>query len=872
MSAIVSPQGTEENSIRLPRNIEPVKYILALSPDLRSATFTGTVTIVVKAITPTDRFVLNAAELKIKKAGLRGKSGSYSKCTAKLDDESERLTIELPHTIAPGEWELEIEFSGVLNDKLRGFYKSTFTGADGKPHTIATTQFEATDARRAFPCWDEPDRKASFVVSLDVDAGLTAISNGAQTEVENLGNGKKRVHFEETMVMSTYLVAFVVGPLVVSESVDAGGVALRVAHVPGKENLTSFALECGAHALRFFKEWFGIPYPGSKLDLIAIPDFAFGAMENFGAVTFRETALLVDPELASRVELERVADVVSHEIAHMWFGDLVTMKWWNGLWLNEAFATFAEMACVDAFKPEWNRWVTFGLTKGTALGVDSLSSTRPIEFPVNRPEEAQGMFDVLTYEKGAGVLRMLEMYLGSEKFIGGIRKYLATHSYGNAETTDLWDAIEEFSKQPVRSVMDTWIFQGGYPLVVAEAGDDGAELRVSQKPFRSIPKEALGAAPDAIGDRWKVPVVVECHGGGGASENLEHRELLEADSVSLPLPSGHSFSVVNAGGWGFYRVGYGENLLEAISSNLSQLKPLERFNLFGDMWAMALAGETSLASYLRLAAKIGIERDPNVWSQVAGSLGMIDHISTGTARTKLQEFVRAIVKPSINAVGIHPNAGEDPMTGTLRAVLFRTLGVIGADEEVVALAREMHDSYLLERNSVPPDLAGAITSVVAAHGTAKEYKQFVERYRSPANPQEEVRYLFALVGFEDPELFKKTLEAARTEVRTQNAPFLIQAALASRTGGATAWDFVATHWEELLTKFPEGMIPRMLDSVSSLCEKELAATVRAFLSDHKLKTGQRTLDQALERLEMNLRFVERETVNLESSLVESLGG
>ncbi len=334
-----------------------------------------------------------------------------------------------------------------------------------------------------------------------VDENLTAISNAREESRRALGNGKNEVVFAETMVMSTYLVAFVVGEFEATAPVDAG-TPLRVVHVPGKGELTDFAKQIGVFSLKYFADYYGLPYPGDKVDLIAIPDFASGAMENLGAITFRETALLVDEKSASRAELERVADVVSHENAHMWFGDLVTMKWWNGIWLNEAFATFMEMLAVDAWKPQWRRWDSFSVSRAAAMAVDGLKSTRSIEFAVHSPEDARAMFDVLTYEKGAAVLRMLEQYMGAEEFRKGIAAYLRKHQYANAETTDLWDALEESSRQPVRKMMDSWIFQPGFPIVSAEASADGATLKLSQRRFFYLPD---GAANDQL---WHVPVMI----------------------------------------------------------------------------------------------------------------------------------------------------------------------------------------------------------------------------------------------------------------------------------------------------------------------------------------------------------------------------
>ena len=403
---------------------------------------------------------------------------------------------------------ISIEFAGVLNDKLHGFYRSEFTDGGGVTHVIATTQFEATDARRAFPCFDEPDRKAVFSVTLDVPDGLAAYSNGPEVDAAPLPQGGRRIRFGDTIPMSTYLVAFVVGPLVATDPVDVRGTPVRIVHVPGKGGLTAFALEAAGHSLEFFSDWFGIDYPAEKLDLVAIPDFAFGAMENLGCVTFREAVLLVDPARASRLELERVADVISHEIAHMWFGDLVTMRWWNGIWLNEAFATLMELLCVDHFRPEWDRWVSFGVERDAAMATDGLHATRPVEYPVGPPEEAQGMFDVLTYQKGAGVLRMLERYLGAERFRDGVRRYLETHRFGNTETADLWDAIEEASGEPVRDIMDSWILQGGFPLVTVDPTASGPTPASGPVPVaRAVPVRP-GARPerhrldvDGAGDR-----------------------------------------------------------------------------------------------------------------------------------------------------------------------------------------------------------------------------------------------------------------------------------------------------------------------------------------------------------------------------------
>jgi puromycin-sensitive aminopeptidase len=504
---------------------------------------------------PVTEMVLNAADLAISDVEVRLADASALSCAVSFVDELEQVAFRAPSALPPGPCTVSCRFSGTLNDKLRGFYRSTYTTPDGDVQTIATTQFESVDARRAFPCWDEPDRKAVFEITLVVDPDAEAFSNSPVAETTLQGD-KRRVRFAPTMKMSTYLVAYVIGKLQTTETVDVDGVPLRVVCTPGKLPLADFALEIGAFALRFFSEYFNIPYPGDKVDLVAIPDFAAGAMENLGCITFRDTALLVNPAEAARAELERVADVVAHELAHMWFGDLVTMGWWEGIWLNEAFATFMETLCVDAFRPSWDRWLSFAPVREAALAIDGVHATRPIEYPVGPPKEAEGMFDLLTYEKGCAVLRMLEQYIGPEVFRDGVRAYLKAHEYGNTVTTDLWDALEDASGEPVRDMMNTFILQGGHPLVSLH---DGA---LTQSPF------AYGPVPEgatsSIGNSWNVPLAVRALPADGRPGAGVRRLVLGPDP--LPLEEADAgLAVVNAGGWGVFRVGYGPEHREALA-------------------------------------------------------------------------------------------------------------------------------------------------------------------------------------------------------------------------------------------------------------------------------------------------------------------
>jgi puromycin-sensitive aminopeptidase len=841
---------------RLPYTVEPRRYAVRLAPDLESASFTGEVHIEVLVHEAAAEIILHAAELAIESAQLEPAGGGAQPLAVRLDEDAERLVLTPGALLVPGPAVISVQFAGILNDKLHGFYRSEFTDDEGINHTIATTQFEATDARRAFPCFDEPDRKAVFSVTLDVPEGLAAYSNGPEVDAAPLPHGGRRVRFGDTIPMSTYLVAFVVGPLVATEPVDVAGTPVRIVHVPGKGGLTAFALEAAAHALGFFSDWFGIDYPAEKLDLVAIPDFAFGAMENLGCVTFREAVLLVDPDRASRLELERVADVISHEIAHMWFGDLVTMRWWNGIWLNEAFATLMELLCVDHFRPEWQRWVSFGIERDAALATDGLHATRPVEYPVGPPEEAQGMFDVLTYQKGAGVLRMLERYLGPDRFRDGVRRYLDAHRFANTETSDLWDAIEEASGEPVRDIMDSWILQGGFPLVTvhgADAEGDGpvpseGSVVLGQDAFEYAP----AAGPSAIGSTWTVPVIARAIDGDDA------RILLGPEPAVLEVAGASSDTatvVVNAHAAGYYRVRYAPALHHRLAHQLGALDLLERFNLLGDTWAVVAAQQAGLEDFLLLAEALGDEDDPDVWAQVTGALSYLDRAVDDDTRPLLASYARAVLSPVLARLGWNARSGEGPRTPTLRAQVVGALGTVGQDPEVRAEAHRRYAAAGRGEIALDPDLASAILAAVAASGGPEEFEDFLEHHRHPTTPQEEMRYLYALAGFTDPVLVARAFELARTEVRTQNAPFLIHLLLTNRDGGAATWARVRDSWPELVERIPSNILPRMVAGVASLCrDPRLADDVSAFVRAHPVPIGQRTVDQALERLGINVSF------------------
>jgi puromycin-sensitive aminopeptidase len=845
---------------RLPRHVIPMRYDLRLEPDLTTATFVGRVTITMTVKQATKTILLNAVDLVIQSAVVEDLNGRQFEAPIELEPKTQRAGLSFREPIQPGEWRLHLSFHGKLNDQLRGFYRSTYKDTSGITQTLAATQFEATDARRAFPCWDEPDCKAVFATTLVIDPHLTAVSNTSIVSETN-ENHKKVVRFADTIKMSSYLVAFVVGRLEATEAVWVGKTPVRLWTVPGKQPLTPFGQDIAAASLNFFQNYYGMPYPGDKLDLLAIPDFASGAMENLGAITFRETALLVDQRTGTHAELERVADVVAHENAHMWFGDLVTMSWWNGLWLNEAFATFMEMLAVDAWKPEWKRWESFSVARAAAFSVDGLVSTRPIEYPVHAPKDADAMFDILTYEKGASVLRMLEQHIGPTVFRDGVRQYLRAHAHGNADTKDLWTALGTVAHQPVPELMNGWIFQPGFPLVTADLRDK--ELRLSQQRFTYLQQEPTAE------QLWQIPVQIRLAIG----DRTEHRRLLLTErETSIGIPAGVTSVFVNEGGHGFYRVRHRALLLEQLlDQGLDRLAPIERFILMSDAWATTVAGVMPLVEYLELTAHFKNERDKNVWAVLLDSFSFLNRILTPEDRPVLEAFVSTRVTPAMKDLGWDPQPGESDLVRQLRGDLIGALGRLGNDAAMQQEAADRYQRYRKDPTTIDPNLVPALVAILAHTGDEARYDEFLDRYRTASTPQEERRYLFSLASFRPKELLKQTL--ARTingEIRTQDAPFIVGALMTNVDGREQAWEFVKANWDQMERLFPKQGLRRMCGGIVGLATPELEQDVRGFFTARKIDLGGKTLEQYLEQLRVAVSFRERERSTLQAALIKAI--
>ena len=835
------------DTARLSRAVLPISYDLVIETDADFDRFSGEVTIALDVKEPTSTVVLHAKDLDVELGSL-AQRGTPVAAALTADAATERITIRTEQPLAVGPASLHLRFGAPVSRGLLGYYRSTYVDETGAQRVLGATQFEAPHARRAFPCFDEPEFKATFRVTLVVAEGLLAISNGPEVARESLAGGRVRVEFGATIRMSTYLVAWVVGPLELTEAVDAGGVAVRVAHVPGKAHLTRFALDIGAFAIRFFADYYGIPYPGEKCDLVALPDFSFGAMENLGCVTFREARLLLDPDQVTLSEISDAGLTIVHEIAHMWFGDLVTMKWWNGIWLNEAFATFMEHLGVDAYNAAWQTWDDFALGRAAALDVDALTNTRTVEYEVITPEDADGMFDVLTYQKGGSVLRMLERWLGADEFRAGVRAYLDRYQLGNTETTDLWDSLASATSQPVRRIMDSWIFQPGYPLVTAER--DGAHVTIAQQRF------SYEGGPAA--EQWSIPIRTRVHNGAFAADSTL---LLDGDRATFDAPA-DALVVLDAGGEGFYRVAYPREWRDGLL-DAGVLTPLERFSLVDDLWAGVLAGNAAAEEVLALAHRLRDEDDLVVWRVLVGALRGTARLVEGDALARLRSEVAGALAPTFSRLGTHATGGEDARTRQLRGVILDTLGTVVEDPAVVAYAREQY-----AKQSSDPDVLSASVAIVAGTGNPDVFTEFVERADAAVTPQEQLRYLYALGTFPTEELVLRAVEHAMSDaVRAQNGPFVIQRALRNREHGPAVWVFVRDHWDDVRTRFSGSLLPRLLEGVTWLVDDASTTDVPNFLAAHPIPEGARVITQHLERQRVHRATVDRERARLSAALL-----
>jgi aminopeptidase N len=816
---------------RLPNTVLPQHYSLNLTPDLKTATFAGSETIDVTLAQPANSITLNAHDLTFQSVQIEA-AGKEQTANVSLDKEKEQATFTVPDQLPSGKARIIVQYSGILNNALRGFYLSKTA-----TRNYAVTQFESTDARRAFPSFDEPAFKASFDITLVIDKGDTAISNGPITsDTPGPGPDKHTLKFLTTPKMSTYLLAFLVGDFQCTAG-QQDGVAIRACSTPDKVRLTPYAVETAKYVLHYYNNYFGIPYPLKKLDLIAIPDFEAGAMENFGAITYRETDLLIDPKTASVGAKKEVALVIAHEMAHQWFGDLVTMQWWNNLWLNEGFATWMENKPVAAMHPEWHidQSVIAGLD-GT-LNLDAQPTSRPIRARANTPAEIEQMFDGISYGKASDVLLMVENYLGREVFRQGVHNYLEAHLYANATAQDFWNAQTATSHKPVDKIMDSLVAQAGVPLIIFSQPKDG-KVSVSQKRFYLSP--SVQANPD---QKWTLPV---CFKSG---EGKQDCELLTPETTSLNVPQGSLF-FANAGGKGYYRSAYAPSDYEALASHIeNDLSPAERISLIGDEWAQVRVDKASVGDYLNLVADVKADPNAAVISSAITSLGAVDSriASTSDEKNELDQWERQTFEPEYAKLG-PPSPNDSPDKKQLRAILFAALGN-AKDQTVLAEAREISDKYLANPHSVDPNLAQTALQMTARNGDAELFDKLQKISQTSTNPEIQTSALRLLARFENPELAQRALDyAVSDKVRNQDAAIQLAISLNMDKNRELAWRFIQTHWDEVKKEFTPEMGSILVGATSAFCSESARDDVSQFFATHKVPDADQALKHAIERI------------------------
>ncbi len=849
----------KSRNVRLLKDIRPERYELMLQPNLTEFSFYGQETAHLTLEKPTKEIVFHTRELEILSAQLIQARKSQS-AKIKLDPKTETVKFSFTALLNPGKVQLKLTFKGTLNDKLRGFYRSKYI-VNGRERYLATTQFESTDARQAFPCIDEPSAKAIFDVTLMIPGHTTAISNTIEDVVSEHESGLKIVKFAPTPKMSTYLLAFLVGEFEHLEDTTEEGVLVRVFTTPGKKAQAQFALDVATKTLHFYNQYFNIPYPLPVMDMIAVPDFSAGAMENWGAVTYRETALLIDAEKSSAGNRQRVALVVAHELAHMWFGDLVTMEWWTHLWLNEGFASYIEHLAVDHLFPEWDIWTQFVNSEhGRALKLDALANTHPIEIEVHHPDEISEIFDAVSYSKGASIIQMLAGYLGADKFRDGLRYYLNKHKYANASTIDLWNAFEHVSGQPVAKIMDNWTSKPGYPLL--EVGESGQKLTISQSCFFS---SALSKKQSKSNVIWSVPINLF-----GQSTPVQSH-LLTKNVITLPKPDNTNWYKFNQGEVGFYRVKYSPRNLEALSAAVDahQLGPTDRLGVLRDAFDLSEAGEISTNLALKLAKGFQSEDNYTVWAALSESLNQINDLLAGQhIQPAYQVYARQLFSEIAPKMGWTPKKTDAHTDTLLRNLALYSFGTYG-DLPTIKHAQQLFQTSIKNKKDLPADIRGAVYNLVAENGGLKQYQQFKKKYSAETNQQERDRLTRALTRFKQPTLFLETFEfALSNEVRTQDAIFVLRSLVTNQSNRPLIWKHLKQNWPKLRDKYAGALftLPRLIESLSCFNTKQELQEVETFFQKNPTPEATRTLAQTLEQIRSNIAWLARDLKSIEQFL------
>jgi aminopeptidase N len=858
---------------RLPGGVRPEHYSLVITPDLKAATFAGAETIDVVLERPATAITLNAAEIEFVSAkayvwpsglivdpafdkhwrehppmqfDLTKLDKEPQAGTVTLDAAKEQATLTFAKPLPAGPVTLAIAYTGNLNNKLRGFYLSRT-----KLRSYGVTQFEATDARRAFPSFDEPALKATFDVTLLVSDGDAAISNmDVISDTTGPISGKHTVKFRTTPKMSTYLVAWLVGDFQCSSG-KSDGVAIRACATPDKAGITPFAVDAAKFYLHFYDNYFGIKYPLPKLDLVAIPDFEAGAMENFGCITFRETELLVDAKDGTLVAKKEVAQTVAHEMSHMWFGDLVTPAWWNDLWLNEGFATWMETKAAAKWHPDWGYAQSVADDLNSTMDEDAGRATRAVRTRAETPAEINELFDDIAYGKAGAVIRMVENYEGEDVFRKGVQTYLKAHLYRNAAAEDFWSTAAQVSGKPVDKVMQSFIEQPGVPLI-SLADKQTSGVAISQAAFALSSVEA-NLALSSRAHPWTIPVCVktngkpECHvieGADATSPGLPQRAVLP-----IRRNASEPFLFANAGDKGYYRTDYAASELAGIVANAETgLTPPERVGLIGDRWALMRAGRGSVGEFLDLALALKQDQNGAVVEDALDRVADVkERIASDDDRARLNTAIRSEFGPVYAAMG-KPEKRESNDRLQIRGTLFQTLGDAN-DPGVLAEAEELTNQLFAGQKTGRLAILDAAITLTVAHGDAAMYEKLLRVAENATDPDLKTDALHTLARFTDPKLVQRTLDyGASGKVRNQDSWALFALLLQRRETREQAWEYVQEHWETIVAQGTVNSGERIVEATGAFCSVKQRDEVQSFFAAHPVESAERTLKKAVDSI------------------------
>ncbi|KAF8461376.1 peptidase family M1-domain-containing protein [Kalaharituber pfeilii] len=856
----------------LPADVSPTNYKLTLEPNFDTFTFEGTVVIDLDVVKDTSEISVNALELKIHSAKITAGGVSAEESNSiKFNDDKQMATIGFKETLRAGSKAvLTIAFQGILNDKMAGFYRSSYKAEDGSTKYLATTQMEPTDARRAFPCFDEPALKATYEVSLIADKNLTCLSNMDVKSEEELPSRKRKVNFNKSPPMSTYLLAFIVGDLRYIETNDFR-VPVRVYATPGNEKHGDFSLKLAAKTLKFYEETFDSPFPLPKMDMVAIPDFSAGAMENWGLVTYRVVDLLFDETTSGAHTKQRVAEVVQHELAHQWFGNLVTMDFWDGLWLNEGFATWMSWYSCNVFYPEWKVWegyVTDNLQ--SALSLDSLRSSHPIEVPVKRADEINQIFDAISYSKGSCVLRMISKYLGEDVFMEGIRRYLKKHAYGNTQTKDLWASLSDASGKDVGVIMDIWTKKVGYPVITVT--EKGNELHLRQNRFL----RTADVKPEE--DQTLYPIFVGLRTKEGVQEDLA----FSTRETIIPLKDTEFFKL-NADHAGIYRTSYTPERLtklgEAAKADLLTVE--DRAGMVADAGALAASGYQKTSGLLGLLSGLSDEKEVVVWDEITTRVAAIRGawiFEDEALKKALKAFQKDLTSPQAHAIGWEFTSSDTHLEQQKKALMFGSAGLAG-DEKVIKAALDMFEKFAAgDKKAIHPNIRGNVYAIALENGGEREYDIILNAYRTSTNSDEKNTALRALGRSKNPKCIQRSLDLAlSSEVKEQDIYLPISSLRSHKEGIVELWKWAQSNWDTIERKLPPGL--SMLGSVvqmvtSGFTSQEAIDDIQKFFGARSTKGFDQGLAQSLDGIRAKAAWLERDRSDVESWLKSKgyLGG